>query len=154
MNRSVCRWDNNMWQISGMDPWLVKSLLLLQNRFCRFNFSLGVLPHIHTQTMNVARQILSELPSKPSIFSTKGKNLYELLSVLPGNGVGTRVVMVDTQRNKNVDLWRTLFCRLPARSSTLLPWRTAFTKLPKYDSSRYVFFALYMSRKKQYSGTD
>ncbi|KAL1928196.1 hypothetical protein VTP01DRAFT_3112 [Rhizomucor pusillus] len=41
--------------------------------------------------MNVARQILSELPSKPSIFSTKGKNLYELLSVLPGNGVGTRV---------------------------------------------------------------
>ncbi|ORY98542.1 hypothetical protein BCR43DRAFT_487710 [Syncephalastrum racemosum] len=40
--------------------------------------------------MNVAREIVGKLPSKPSGF-TGGKNLYQLLSILPEQGVGVRV---------------------------------------------------------------
>lgn len=44
------------------------------------------------KTMNVAREVLAKLPSKPSVFRTGGRNLYEVLSVLPNYGVGSRVV--------------------------------------------------------------
>ncbi|KAI9029843.1 hypothetical protein CLU79DRAFT_732836 [Phycomyces nitens] len=42
--------------------------------------------------MNVARQVLSTITPKPSVFSKGGHNLYETLSVLPNYGVGSRVV--------------------------------------------------------------
>lgn len=42
--------------------------------------------------MNVARQVLSQLTEKPSVFTQGGKNLYQVLSVLPEYGVGSRVV--------------------------------------------------------------
>ncbi|KAG0162228.1 hypothetical protein DFQ30_002596 [Apophysomyces sp. BC1015] len=41
--------------------------------------------------MNVARTALSEITPKPSVFSKGGKNLYQVLSVLPNYGVGSRV---------------------------------------------------------------
>ena len=43
--------------------------------------------------MNVAREVLSKITPKPSVFSKSGNNLYETLSVLPEFGVGSRVVM-------------------------------------------------------------
>ena len=42
--------------------------------------------------MNVARQVLGQLTEKPSVFTQGGKNLYQVLSVLPEYGVGSRVV--------------------------------------------------------------
>ncbi|KAG2224455.1 hypothetical protein INT45_010521 [Circinella minor] len=41
--------------------------------------------------MNVAREVLSKITPKPSVFSKSGNNLYETLSVLPELGVGSRV---------------------------------------------------------------
>lgn len=48
--------------------------------------------------MNVARQVLSQLTEKPSVFTQGGKNLYQVLSVLPEYGVGSRVVKCQCQQ--------------------------------------------------------
>lgn len=48
--------------------------------------------------MNVARQVLSQLTEKPSVFTQGGKNLYQVLSVLPEYGVGSRVVRCQCQQ--------------------------------------------------------
>ncbi|KAJ8663922.1 hypothetical protein O0I10_000197 [Lichtheimia ornata] len=49
--------------------------------------------------MNVARQVLSQLTEKPSVFTQGGKNLYQVLSVLPEYGVGSRVASTKVLNN-------------------------------------------------------
>ncbi|KAI9498935.1 hypothetical protein BDB00DRAFT_797408 [Zychaea mexicana] len=53
--------------------------------------------------MNVAREALSKLTPKPSVFSKGGKNLYEVLSVLPEFGVGSRVTPTKIANNPTLN---------------------------------------------------
>ncbi|KAI9313055.1 hypothetical protein BX666DRAFT_1880437 [Dichotomocladium elegans] len=53
--------------------------------------------------MNVARQVLSGISPKPSIFSQGNKNLYQVLSVLPDHGVGSRVVPTKFLNNPSLN---------------------------------------------------